>query len=374
MGGVPSVRTLGRLAAERAGTWFPELAGAPVDVGVTVLSARPRCSLFRVRLSDARQARQVVVKVRSDGPFAAGRPAGERSGLVPDALPAAAQAAVEYAGLCAFATRFGDDPRFGVVRPRDHIAELDAVVMDHIDQPTLRRVLLAGSRFSGLPRDARLRRTSDRAWGNAGAWLRAFHASTGEFDTQPRNAVRDDVVRAFDDYVGFLDARVGRGLPVDLHRRARAVLEQALPERLPTAVGHGDFAARNMFVDGAGRISVFDPLPRWRVPVYEDLSRFLVGVRLLGLQVHSHGIAYPEVTLARREGAFLDGYFGTDPPDRAAALAYQLLILLDKWSALVSRPRPRRAPQKSVDRARRGWVDGYVRCEAQRLLAEAERA
>ena len=38
------------------------------------------------------------------------------------------------------------------------------------------------------------------------------------------------------------------------------------------AVGHGDYAPRNLFVDRSGRVTVIDPMPRWVVPRVEDIA------------------------------------------------------------------------------------------------------
>ena len=64
-------------------------------------------------------------------------------------------------------------------------------------------------------------------------------------------------------------------------------------------------------VDPVGRIVVLDPLARWAVPAQEDLCRFLVGVQLNGLQVHTHGAGYREETLARWHGRSSSATTGT---------------------------------------------------------------
>jgi hypothetical protein len=141
-----------------------------------------------------------------------------------------------------------------------------------------------------------------------------------------------------------------------------------LPRELPLAVGHGDFAPRNMLLR-QGRLAVIDPLPRWQVPVYDDLCRFLVGLRLIGEQVHTHGLAFGSDTLDALEEAAIAAYLGADA-QRAALRAYQLLILMDKWTAMLDSPR--RDLRGRVVRRSATLADHRVRREAERLLDLAD--
>lgn len=112
---------------------------------------------------------------------------------------------------------------------------------------------------------------------------------------------------------------------------------------------------------------VFDPMPRWAVPCYEDLCRLLVGMRLVGLQIHTHGLAYGRPDVERREQDVIRGYHGGDQVPLAQLRCYQLLIMLDKWSALVDSDQPGWRPRlrtTSVEIA-----SGYLRGEARRLLS-----
>jgi hypothetical protein len=177
------------------------------------------------------------------------------------------------------------------------------------------------------------------------------------------------VAERFRAYESFFSGRSAGRPFAEAARRGAELAEEVLPDRLSMAVGHGDFAPRNVFVHEDGRISVFDPLPRWVVPRLEDLCRFLVAVRLLGVQVHSHGAAFGTAALDEREAQVLDGFGGSDV-DPAELRCLQLLITLDTWSSLVDAP-------ASGWRAslRRAWVrrsSGYVGRETQRLLRLTE--
>ena len=136
-------------------------------------------------------------------------------------------------------------------------------------------------------------------------------------------------------YQEFLAAEVGASAFAGLGDRGAELAAAVLPDFIPTAAGHGDYAPRNMFLDNGGRLTVFDPLPRFAVPAQDDLCRFLVGVRLLGLQLHTHGVAYSAADLERRESAVIAGYYADRPVPAAELRCYQAMIMLDKWSALV---------------------------------------
>ena len=123
-----------------------------------------------------------------------------------------------------------------------------------------------------------------------------------------------------------------------------------------------------MFVGPGGRVAVFDPMPRWRAPVLEDLCRFLVGVRLLGLQVHSQGLAYSARWLDAVERDVLAGYFGADVPTGELA-AFRTLVLLDKWAALTTGGGA--GPRGAVVRARAAWAGRHLAREADRVLRAA---
>jgi hypothetical protein len=147
-----------------------------------------------------------------------------------------------------------------------------------------------------------------------------------------------------------------------------------LPERLPLAVGHGDYAPRNMFVSADARVTVFDPLPRWMVPRYEDVCRFMVSLRLLGVQVHTRGAAIDERRIEEHERQVLTGYLADDHSCLAQVRSYQLLILLDKWSALVAASQSGRSLNRRVQRASLRLASGYLRGQARRLLELASQS
>ena len=356
--------------AAHAATWFPELGPAPTTV-LRPLSIRPRCSLYVVHLQGRNMTRAVVAKVRRPDPDAegaSGRP--PRSRLRRLTATVAELAELEYEGLRSIFDLVGPEhPRFGAVRPLDHLHADSVVVMEHVSAPTLRSAFLAESRTAAPRRSRQTRVPPEAAWGNAGAWLRAFHALPPDRTRLARQQTRPQVLERFSVFGEFLD-RSGCRSAAEIATTGARLASDRLPELLPQVVGHGDFVARNMFLDATGRITVFDPMPRWQVPPYEDICRFLVGMRLSGLQVNSQGLAYARRALQRREDMFLGGYFGDDDVPLAAIGSYQLLILLDKWSALVDSADRRSGFGATARRALMKPANAYIAREAHRLIAQ----
>lgn len=338
-------------AAENASRWFPELDAGRVQARVAGAVARPRCFLHRLQLDDGRAQRQAIVKVRHSQPQLRRLDRFEqRPQLNPERTMSDSDAARREFDALQLIDRVldgGAAERFGVLRPLAWLPEQSAIIMDFVEDGTLRSALLRTSRFRLHRRAEPL---DERAWVNAGAWLRLFHDHDNDVDLPSRNATRQEVVELYRDYCDFLVQRLGpSSFRTELAGRGAALVEAALPAELPLRTGHGDFVANNMFLGPSGRITVFDPLPRWRVPLYQDLSTLMVGIRVYSLQAASQGLALAGDVLARHDEALLRGYFGAEPAPLHAIRAYQLLVLLDTWTALLSK------------RLVSGWLRPHVR-------------
>ena len=358
---------------ERADEWFPGVGARPA-VTLRRLAERPRAVLYAVDVGEGAGRRPLVLAKVRRGWSGAAQETGARPRLSPDLLPASEQTALEFAGLTAIHAIFGDgSPDFGAVRPLEHLSADDAVLMEYVDAPTLRTVLARSSRLS--PPFRRPRHHGNEPWRRAGRWLRLFQEQMAGDGLPARQATRDDVVDRIEAFGSFLAGRLGARAVGPAARAGARLAADLLPERLPLAVGHGDYAPRNVFVAGDGRLTVFDPLSRWRVPRSEDLCRFLVADRLQAIQVHTHGAAYGVAGLDSRERAVIEGYYGNSDhgdsddgtADRRPELrCHQLLITLDRWSALVDSPSrgwPARLRNASLHRA-----SGYLRKETERLV------
>lgn len=356
--------------AASATTWFPGLDGTRLRIRVRRMAARPRCYLYEVTLDDGGTSRAVVLKVRHSVPSLRRIDRfEERPILTPQrTLPDRETAQREYDGLwavsAALAGRQGES--FGVLRPLAWLPEHAAILMDHVGDPTLHDRLLTTSRLTRR----RAASLADEPWYNAGSWLRIFHDHGETAELPTRIGTRDEVAALYDAYADFLMARGSRAeLLRELRRRGASLAEAALPRELPLAPGHGDFVDSNMFVAASGQVTVFDPLPLWKVPRYQDLATIVVGVRTHSLQATSQGRAFAASDLARYERALLAGYFGTDVP-LAAVRAYELLVVLDRWATMVSKRARHGRVRPVLHAARKRLAVRHVEQEARRVLTD----
>ncbi|HEX6248371.1 MAG TPA: hypothetical protein VFZ64_10910 [Nocardioidaceae bacterium] len=365
-------RVLATVAAEasrRAGEWFPDLDAGRVRVRPVSSDARARCFLHMVDLDDGRLVRPVVVKVRHSVPQLRRLDRYEsRPVLTPErTLSDAESARLEYDALRDIerAVAPAEPGRFGVLRALAWLPEESGIVMDLVREPTLRDRLLRTSRLQRRPR-APMPATP---WHNAGAWLRVFHDEVPGHGLPTRLAHRDQVAALMGEQAAFLGEQLGDPPALRRVRETACELVGAFPSELPLAAGHGDFVANNMFASENGRVTVFDPLPRWRVPRYQDLATLTVGLRALPLNATSQGLAFGPEDLPRYERAFLAGYFGEDVPVSAVRV-YQLVVLLDRWAALVSKTTRGGAARSGVRAARVRLTSRFLQRECGRLLGD----
>ncbi|MDQ3866415.1 MAG: aminoglycoside phosphotransferase family protein [Actinomycetota bacterium] len=272
----------------------------------------------------------------------------------------------EYQALRAASERFRriGDPCLGAVRPFEYIPEHRAIVMEVIEERTLRQLLWKATRLAAAVKGMEL----DNAFRHAGAWLREFHqlAADGHHAT-PLREKRGDVLEALTEYAEFLAARLSAPQFFrDIASTAIAHSESVLPEILPRGIGHGDFAPRNIFVSPVGRVTVIDMIGGWRVPIYEDLAYFVTELRTAAPQRLTYGLAFSSELLAHYENELLAGYFGSEPVPYGAMAFFELLLLLDRWSAVAqkaggARPARRRAAKQAI-------TNRYFVREASRLV------
>jgi hypothetical protein len=242
--------------------------------------------------------------------------------------------------------------------------------MDYVAANTLRDLAVRSNRFSpyrwggGVP---------DRVWRSSGSWLRRYQQHMPREGVPARQRRREDVVALFSAFGDFLERELGRRVVGDAARRGAELAAAVLPEELPLAVGHGDYAPRNVFLHADGRLAVFDPMPRWQVPGFEDLCRFLVAVRLQGLTLLTHGWSEGARELDRRERLLIEGFRGEERLPMPQLRCYQLLITLDKWSTFVTPPsQGRPGLGRRLREASAVVASQYLRGEARRLLELAE--
>jgi hypothetical protein len=359
---------------QHAHDYFPEFGSEAVNVEVMAIRERSRSSMYVYSLSTAALQRKILVKVIY--PVRRAEPTLEEGGFLLGARPYLSNASdpaelptLQFRGLALMhdhVSKLGD-PRFGSIRPLDCLPEHRAIIMEYVAQPTLREAMRTGIRvpIARAPRDL------TPAFRNAGAWLREYHDLDYARTRPPRRATISDLTQAIADYTRYLASATGDApfFRLVADRVERRAAEVSLPA-LPLGLSHGDFLARNVFVGAHDRVAAFDALPRWRVPIYEDLARFVMGIRSVGLQVISLGMAYKRLRLNQYEASVLEGYFpGGSSPIRTIQL-YEMLILLDKWAALLARSRPTGIRYRIAMAVRVRLFHQYFRREAERLLRD----
>ena len=277
------------------------------------LYERPRCYVYRFALSDGVGRHEVVLKIRhSDATLRRAERFEDRPELTPQRTTSDRESArCELTGLHQISRALeGADPqRFGVLRALAWMDGPAGIVMEYVDEPTLREVLERRWRRSVLGRTHL--DEEEQTWAALGEWLRRFHAADPGDSLPTRMTRRDELldhVERSRDFLLRAGAEPGRSACSRTPVTERA--EQVYPVELQTAAGHGDYTAQNVFLGPHGRITVFDPFPLWRVCVYEDLARLTMGVRLLGPQVMTHGRLLGEDLCDRWEARLLEAYAG----------------------------------------------------------------
>ena len=363
------VRDVVAMAEERAGEWFPTFGRQPVTSTLVSFAIRPRCFLYRFVLTQGDERREIIAKVRhSDVRHRRADRYEDRPELTPQRTMSDEEAAhLEFVGLSLIAEALDDsDPdRFGVLRPLGELPAYATVVMECVEEPTLRS--LVARQWTPVGREMRAR-ADTRVWDALGEWLGRFHGMHPGLSLPGRMTRIDDLAAQLDRSTGFL-IRAGADPPSirSLTVAASARLGDGHASELPCAVGHGDFTSQNVFVAPNGRITVFDPLPVWRVCVFEDLARLTMGLRLLGPQAVTGGRLFRPGQLDRWESHLLDAYSGRAGPQEDLLHVYQAVLLLDRWGELVSKHPARGRARRGVRRVRVRVARRWFEQEARRL-------
>jgi aminoglycoside phosphotransferase (APT) family kinase protein len=354
-GSLDPVSALETILAElrpRVAEWYPGSDNAP-QLEVLNVDSRVVTDVIRIRVTRTGAApTTLIVKAGAEvEPTESDRPR-----LVP-MIESAERRPLEFEALRTLEARLAEvgDEAFAAVRPLAILPESTALVMEEFDGQPLHRFLVRRP-FLATPTLRPL--AMARA---AGRWLRILH------DTQPttqvvRQGTREEVADAFAAFGSYLATEV-RSSDLDRIVGVGVAATRLLPDPLPTVITHGDFAPRNILVDRAGRLAVIDLLARWQAPPFEDLAWFLVALDTSRANAATRGLFFGR-TIERLEPAFLSGYYGSEPVPRDAIRVYELLLLLDKWSARVIRNRG----IGGVRRVRERLIDSHFDARS-RLLA-----
>jgi len=215
------------------------------------------------------------------------------------------------------------------------VADVDAVVTERIQEPTLRSLMSPTRRLRRRPRDLA------PAFGHVGGWLRCYQAIEGASHSETRHENRESFIEA----IHLLSAYAGQAssAPVSwlapVSERLVRVAERELPLELPLGIAHGDLAPRNILVADSNRVTVLDTRAAWRAPVLEDVGYLLASLWTSRAQALGFGLGQSEQALARYERAFLDGYFGDGPRSLTAIRLFEIQALLDRYAAVEERRR-----------------------------------
>ena len=337
-----------------AGQWYPHAPPAKPRIDGRAVSRRDRARLYHFSVSWPSQRHELLAKVTSLAGEPAAAVARPRLG---DASDYADKHRYEFRALQRLHERLleVDDPALVAVRPLAHDDVLRALVMERVPGRSLRDHLTPVSAWVPARRQA-----VERLLATAGRWLRTFHGlMTPEAPVRRGEAAdfRADLAA----YLAFLRHRMSVPGSVDRLAALAADVADAQLGNTALVVNHGDCAPRNFLVAG-NRVAGIDMLGRWRVPCVEDIGYFLLSLRLLGPRVASARLAYPPGVVERWCAAFLDGYGdGRFPAEMLDA--YGVLLLLDRWAALRSRPAVRSGPAAGA----------LARLERRALAGEAHR-
>ena len=204
--------------------------------------------------------------------------------------------------------------------------------MEEAGNRSLRQLFAKESRLHLLFTSAR----SDVAFSNAGAWLRAYHSLPSQADA--RHTQRADFIEWVVKFTDYLRSKLGAAAFFqNIASATTAVALDVLPETSAIGLSHGDYAMRNILVGPRGRVTVFDALARWRTAIFDDIAYFLTNLKMSGPQVISQGLVFEPNLIKRYESRFLAGYFDREPVPIRVIRLYEILSLLDRWSASVAR-------------------------------------
>lgn len=308
---------------KHAQRYYPEFVLARAQVRLVREEQRSASMLYHLDLCSRQLTRPVLVKK----PPVDGEPVRVSKQTIP-----AIKFRSEYEALVAIYNGFEGlkDPRLAAVRPLDFIPDQLAIVMERVQYPNLRQLLVKASRIQ--PRSSRTK--LNLIFRNAGYWLRAFHGLAGREHVEIEHAHRNDFTQLINRLTDSLGKALGdKPFFQALAQKISAEARQTLPDSLPVGIKHGDFALRNLLISPNGCVTGLDTQARLRTSIYEDISYFLVSLTTTWPQVLSQGLVFDSVLLKQYENEFLSGYFEEDPVPHELIRLYKIKMLLDKWHA-----------------------------------------
>jgi hypothetical protein len=323
---------------KHAGRYLPTAREAPAHVQLVRSDVRAASSLHRFIVLAGGHERIVLVKIpRSISGSEAGN---ESEPLVPDrprispVVEFQDRLSLEYDALARIHRHFSqiDDPRFGSIQVFELLPQYRAIVMEAVDQPDLRKLVIREGRRRSSAGVADLH----TAFGHAGAWLHSFHTIDTEKEIGELQPRRDDFIEFSRQLTEYLSRHLGqRSFFSRVDAAVAAQSHGELPDELPLGLGHGDFAMRNILVGPAQRVTALDSLGRYRVPVFRDVGYFLANLNYSRLPALGQGAFLHPARGPALGRSFVRGYFNEETDVEGALRLYEVQSLLEKWSSVV---------------------------------------
>jgi hypothetical protein len=318
------------------GQFFGMSGDLAPEVRLLRAELRARSSLYEFHVPLPTGDQTLLVKLATTPAAAktssASNPSKDRPRIAPFAEQRAA-VDLEYRALSRIRDHFVrlNDPRFGAVRVFDRLALHDGFIMEAVDQPTLRTLALRGRHSRPLPA------VLHRSFRHSGAWLQAYHGLAVHDDAGRLQTRRDDFIRFIEDLAEYLASHTGHGAFFAWLTSTMSELARThLPALLPLALGHGDYAMRNILVGADERVTVLDTLALYRTCMYRDLGYFLGDLRCSVLPALARGQLRHGWRLVDHREAFLRGYFGGSQIPQESIRLYEVQAMLERWASIVS--------------------------------------
>lgn len=353
-----------------AGAYFGGSTRGTVAIRRCEVLARPRSTLYRFHLRVGDRKLRLQIKTLSSHAATGGSKGFVNDGddrprihAPPDDLLAFR---LEHDALSNIHTCFHDlnDARFGAVRVFEWMPQVPAIVMELLDQPSLRTLWIGYGAQLSLHATPDLR----EAFRNAGAWLRRYHGMPSRLPVSTVQLRREEFTQFVDDLSIFLERHVGQAR---FFSKVRAVIAEAahahMPVVMPAGLEHGDFAMRNVLVSVGQRVTVIDTRSLYRTSIYRDIGYFLGNLFCSVFPAVFNGSVAQVVRLGAYRRAFLAGYFEDEPVPAAVVCAYELQHVLERWSSVVARSVAGGRPEL-VHGATRWMRDAFFRQAIERRL------
>lgn len=331
-------------------------AGGSTEMGYEVLDRRrlPGSTNLIVRVTGDGPAPELFVKRlhrKSHRRHEAARTKRDRPRLkpVPDPARRLADEAASLIAIQKLVAASGRSDWFAV--PVVEVPDRpDMLVLERVDASTLTEQIRRGAPQGLLDRAAR----------SLGEWLHTLHTRLPQpAHARPRLRNRAELVERAETMIGFVDSR-------RLRRHRSSIMDAiaAVPPDFELVPSHGDFAPQNVFLTDDGAIAVFDTTTSLLLPRHFDPAYFSVVLEFAGLK---QPVPRSSASEDRMAGLLREGY-GPDLPPRSELLAFELLLLLDRWCSISLRPERAVRPVDAVRWGRRQALGGRLdRAIAHRL-------